>query len=138
MVYLNFIFFRSDGKEFLKDALSEESRAYRRKTLGVNIKITFLSWVLECLEGTCILLVCAFGGERSFRVCAILITILVFIITPCTYILNRETTKQIIVLESWFKGIRAIFMGTSEAQSEVDRIQREIRNASINGKPVDN
>ena len=79
-----------------------------------------------------------FGGEKSIRVCSLLITILIFIITPWTYILNRETTKQIIVLESWFKGIRAIFMGTSEAQSEVDRIQRERRNASINNISVDN
>ena len=118
--------------------MSEESRAYRKKTLGVNIKITFLSWVLECIEGTCILLFLVFGGEKSIRVCSLLITILIFIITPWTYILNRETTKQIIVLESWFKGIRAIFMGTSEAQSEVDRIQRERRNAAINNISVDN
>ena len=57
---------------------------------------------------------------------------MVNVITPCTYILNRETTKQIIVLENWFTGVRAIFMRTTEAQSEVDRLQRERQNAAIN------
>ena len=118
--------------------MSEESRAYRRKTLGINIKITFLSWALECMEGTCVMLFWAFGGERSIRVCSLLIVILIFVITPCTYILNRETTKQIIVLENWFKGVRAIFMRTSEAQSEVDRLQRERHNAAINNVSLDN
>ena len=66
------------------------------------------------------------------------IIILVFVVTPCTYILNRETTKQIIVLENWFKGVRAIFMRTSEAQSEVDRLQRERQNAAINNISLDN
>ena len=126
--------YRSNGREFLRDALSEESRAYRRKTLGVNIKITFLSWVLECLQGVGIMLVWAFGGERSTRISNILITIMVNVITPCTYILNRETTKQIIVLENWFTGVRAIFMRTTEAQSEVDRLQRERQNAAINNR----
>ena len=134
---LHYISYRSNGKEFLRDALSEESRAYRRKTLGINIKITFLSWALECMEGTCIMLFWAFGGEKSARVCSLLITILIFIITPCTYILNRETTKQIIVLENWFKGVRAIFMRTSEAQSEVERLQRERQNAAINNVSLD-
>ena len=134
----HYISLRSDGKEFLRDALSEESRAYRRKTLGINIKITFLSWALECMEGTCIMLFWAFGGEKSARVCSLLITILIFIITPCTYILNRETTKQIIVLENWLKGVRAIFMRTSEAQSEVDRLQRERHNAAIHNISLHN
>ena len=102
---------------------------YRRKTVSINIKITFLSWVLECIAGTGMILFWAFGGERSIRISAILITFLLFVFTPCTYILNRETTKQIIVLENWLKGVQYIFIGASEAQSEVERLERVRQNA---------
>ena len=33
-----------------------------------------------------------------------------FVVIPSTYVLNRETTKQIIVLENWFMAIRSVFM----------------------------
>ena len=79
--------------------------------------------------GTGMILFWAFGGERSIRISAILITFLLFVFTPCTYILNRETTKQIIVLENWLKGVQYIFMGASEAQSEVERLERVRQNA---------
>ena len=43
------------------------------------------------------MLVWAFADGQQFRVSALLIQLNALIITPCTYILNRETTKQIIV-----------------------------------------
>ena len=117
--------FRSDGKDFLKKALSEDARRYRRQNISVNIKITFLSWVLECLEGATIILVWALGfGKKSHKVSGIIGPLIVFVATPCTYILNRETTKQIIVMENWLKGLRSTFMNTEETQAEVARLQR--------------
>ena len=127
--------FRSDGKDFLKEALSEDARRYRRQNISVNIKITFLSWILECLEGATIILVWALGfGKKSHKVSGIIGPLIVFIATPCTYILNRETTKQIIVMENWLKGLRSTFMNAEETQAEVARLQRVYFNVSQVGQ----
>ena len=118
--------FRSDGKDFLKKALSEDARRYRRQNISVNIKITFLSWIFECLEGATIILVWALGfGEKSHKISGIIVPLISFIAIPCTYILNRETTKQMIVMEDWLKGIRSTFMNAEEAQAEVARLERD-------------
>ena len=121
--------FRSDGKDFLKKALSEDARRYRRQNISVNIKITFLSWILECLEGATIILVWALGfGEKSHKISGLLVPFISFIAIPCTYILNRETTKQMIVMEDWLKGLRSTFMNAEEAQAEVARLERDYFN----------
>ena len=41
---------------------------------------------------------------RLFDIC------LIFIVLPSTYILNRETTKEIIALRNWYQGIKSIFV----------------------------
>ena len=115
----------NNGKEFLNEVLSEDARRYRRKTISVNIKITFLSWVLECMGGIGAIVVWVFIGNESFQLYGLFLQILGLIIIPCTYILNRETTKQIIVLENWMKGIQSTFMTVEEAQSEIQRLQRQ-------------
>ena len=35
---------------------------------------------------------------------------MLFIILPCTYIINSEKTKEIIVLQNWYQGIRSILL----------------------------
>ena len=40
---------------------------------------------------------------RLFDIC------LTYIVLPCTYVLNREVTKQKIVLGNWYQGIKSIF-----------------------------
>ena len=112
----------------MKDALSEGARRYRRQTVSVNIKITFLSWAMECVEGFTIILIWLLGGEKSHSISGVVVPLISFVAIPCTYILNRETTKQIIVLENWFKGMRSTFLTTQEAQIEVDRLQRAFFN----------
>ena len=42
---------------------------------------------------------------------------------------RKETAKQIIVLENWLKGVQYIFISASEAQSEVERLERVRKNA---------
>ena len=117
--------YSTNGKEFLNEVLSEDARRYRRKTISVNIKITFLSWALECMGGIGAIVVWVFIGNESFQLYGLFLQILGLIIIPCTYILNRETTKQIIVLENWMKGIQSTFMTVEEAQSEIQRLQRQ-------------
>ena len=121
--------FRSDGKDFLKKTLSENARRYRRQTISVNIKLTFLSWIFECLEGALIILVWALNfGEKSHKISGLLIPFFTLVAIPSTYILNRETTKQMIVMEDWLKGLRSTFMNAEEAQAEVARLERDYFN----------
>ena len=65
---------------------------------------------------------------KAFRFSALLVQIVSFVIVPCTYILNRETTKQIIVLEDWWNGFKATVMKLEDAESKVQRLEAERRN----------
>ena len=117
-------FFRSQGKEFLKRALSEDCQKYRRQLISVNIKITFLSWALECTTGIGIILLWAITAEeRIYRMFSLFIQFIAFVIIPCTYVLNRETTKQIIVLENWLNGLKATILNLEDAEVKVQRLE---------------
>ena len=105
---------------------------YRRQTVSVNIKITFLSWAFECVEGVGIILIWAFAEEKAFRFSGLFVMLVTFVVIPCTYILNRETTKQIIVLEDWLSGIKAMIMKREDAEVIVERLEAERRNNALN------
>ena len=96
--------------------------------ISVNIKITFLSWAMECFEGISMVMVWAFAEEKAFRISALIIQFVVLVLTPCTYILNRETTKQIIVLEDWLNGLKATVLKREDAEVKVNRLEAERRN----------
>ena len=51
-----------------------------------------------------------------------------FVIVPCTYILNRETTKQIIVLEDLLNGLKATVMKREDVEVRVQRLEAQRRN----------
>ena len=121
-----------NGKEFLKRTLSEESRKYRRQMVSVNIKITFLTWALECIIGISIIFVWVFAEEKAFRISGLFIQIIMLVIVPCTYILNRETTKQIIVLEDLLNGLKAMVMKREDVEVKVQRLVAERRNNAQN------
>ena len=101
--------YRSQGKNFLKDALSEDQLRFRRKQVRVNIKVTFLSWIIETTAGIALLITWIFASERSIHLFRAFIILVAFVFTPSTYILNRETTKQIIILENWLKDFKPYF-----------------------------
>ena len=133
---LIFYYFRQNGKEFLTRALSDECRKYRHQAVSVNIKITFLSWAFECAEGIGVILVWAFAEEKSFRFAALFLQFNALVLTPCTYILNRETTKQIIILENWLNGLKATVMNLDDAELKIQRLERErFNNAQANVQP---
>ena len=84
---------------------------------------------MEFCTGIGVILAWAFAGEKSIsiHVYRIFLTIISFIVTPFTYILNREVTKQIIVLENWMKGIKTTIMNGQEAAELLEGIERQIR-----------
>ena len=67
-------------------------------------------------------------GEKTQKVSGLIVPLISFIAIPCTYILNRETIKQMIVMEDWLKGIRSTFMNVEEAQAEVARLEKDYFN----------
>ena len=96
----------------MRRGLSNEIRRTRRQRINVNIYISFLSWVLEFLLGVFNFTVYILSEHvvlytHWFR---LLDSFMLFIILPCTYIINSEKTKEIIVLQNWYKGIRSILL----------------------------
>ena len=107
---------RDDDSEVRRGSLSNEFRRMSRQRISVNIYISFLSWVLEFIVGFLwISLVIAqyiFWEDVDFvhRWHRLLDASMLIIILPCSYIINSEKTKEIIVLQNWYQGIRSIFL----------------------------
>ena len=78
------------------------------------------------------MLIWAFAEEKTFRFSGLFIVLVTFVVIPCTYILNRETTKQIIVLENWLSGLKATIMKREDAEVIVERLEAERRNNALN------
>ena len=100
---------RTEGSEFLNQVLDNDCLLIRRRTNRVNIKITFLSWTLEFLTGIFVILVRVYKINQLIHWAYLIDVCLVFVVIPCTYVLNREVTKQIIVFGNWYQGIKSIF-----------------------------
>ena len=107
------ITFRIQERIFQNPALNNETKNWHRRTDSVSFQITFLSWILEFIGGSFIFIAyMVYGrGHVGLSKCLSLFDIcLTFIVLPCTYILNREVTKQKIVLGNWYQGIKSIFI----------------------------
>ena len=101
--------FRSQASDFLNRRLGEESKQIRRRRYTVNIMVTFLSWALEFVSGMFVLLARVLKISNLIHWSYLIDVCLVFVVIPCTYLLNREITKQIIVFGNWYQGFRSIF-----------------------------
>ena len=66
-------------------------------------------------------LLVATGATISLHLMRLAGWVLGFVIIPFIYILNREVTKQIIVLENWYEGIKSAFISVDEAEEIVER-----------------
>ena len=102
--------------------LSDESKQMRRRRNSINIKITLLSWILEFISGMFILVVRRlrkndYLSARMMNWMVFIDVFLYFVVIPCTYVLNREVTKRIIIMENWYQGIKSIFFGRHSSNS---------------------
>ena len=121
---VNLFISRHLGREYLSRALSEENKRYRLKKISVSIKITFLTWALEFSVGVSVLVFWLLMGKEYRNLLLLVNWTIIFIILPCTYVLNREVTTQIIAMESWVSGIRSIFMSKEEQDREIERLDQ--------------
>ena len=86
--------FRHMGSEYLARALSEDNKRYRQKNLSVNIKIACFTWLLEFSVGVSVIIFWLLAGKHHQNLLRLINWIIIFIILPLAYILNREVTKQ--------------------------------------------
>ena len=86
----------------------------------MNIKITFLAWFVEFLNGLVGIVFWQIGSRRYFHLWRLWGQTLSFVLIPIAYTLNREVTKQIIVLEDWYNGIKSVFLSRKEAEAIVE------------------
>ena len=112
-------YFRTQGSDFLNRALRTERQQIRRRTNRVNIIITFLSWALEFLSGIFVILARVLKCQSIIHWMYLVDLCLVFVIIPCTYVLNREVTKQIIVFGNWYQGVKSIIFSNSPHSNQV-------------------
>ena len=121
----SYSYFRTQTGGFIDRLLSDESKQMRRRTNLINIKITFLSWIFEFMSGIFLLVLGLLreNGHLSTKTFDLLYYIdifLYFVIIPCTYVLNREVTKRIILMESWYQGVKSIFCGRHSSNSAAE------------------
>ena len=119
--------------ETLARALSEDNKRFRQKNMSVNIKIAFVTWVLEFSVGMGVLIFWFFVGNNEYLNFLRLFNWTIYlIILPFMYILNREVTKTIIIMENWVAGIRSIFMSREQQNQEVERLERLYQRNQLN------
>ena len=94
----------------MKEALSDFSQNVRSRTRTINIKVTFISWMVEFVTGITFLLLTTFGNERFRPYYTIFYVTSMGVAVPLTYIINRDVTKEKILIKGWQYGIRSIFM----------------------------
>ena len=82
---------------------------------------------MEFLTGFTAIIFAMLGGKTYFRWIRLFVWIIGFVVTPITYVLNREVTKQIIVFENWYTGIRSAFWSRQEAENFLEIIERNRR-----------
>ena len=95
----------------MKNILPDSSLQRRRRVNNVNMKTTFICWLVE-FAGS---FLCIFGpfitGHRNvgWGIIQVLILMVYFILLPCTYLMNSSETKNKIADFNWVSGVSVVF-----------------------------
>ena len=95
--------------------LSENAKARRRKLNDVNIKVTFMIWLIEFVGSFIQIFIPKIvgHGQVGTGAGAIFVVSLYFVLLPFAYLINSSDIKHTIVDESWFHAVRGIFSRTN-------------------------
>ena len=95
--------------------LSEKSKARRHKLNDVNIKVTFIVWLIEFVASILLIFIPKIFGHGQVGTGAgtIFVSLFYFLLLPFSYLINSSDIKGEIVDESWFHAIRGIFNRTN-------------------------
>ena len=91
--------------------LSEKTKVRRRKLIEVNIKVTFLLWLIEFVGSIILIFVpTIFGhGQTGTTTGNIFVVMFYFVLLPFCYLVNTSDVKLTIAEESWYLAMRGIF-----------------------------
>ena len=80
---------------------------------------------MEFISGVTVIAVWLLKEQKSplTYVQKLFIQCMIFLVIPTTYVLNREVTKQIIVLENWCTGMKSIFMSREQVVPLINQLQ---------------
>ena len=79
--------------------------------MEVNIKVTFILWLIEFVGSILLLFTpTIFGhGQTGTTTGNIFVVLFYFVLLPFFYLVNSSDVKLTIAEESWFRAIRGIF-----------------------------
>ena len=118
VIIIIFTYFRSQQNAVIRLQLSDQVRNMRKRTLMVNIEIQALAWALEFVAGNSTTLILLLEGTKIKKWVLLMDVLTFYILIPATYVINRDITKQIIILNDWSKGIKSIFVSDRKKQTE--------------------
>ena len=96
----NDIFFRENEEslEKLRQLLTDAHKIRRRRRILLNIHITVIAWLLECLGSISVFLMIFLTPENGTTRGLQLITgVMYFIVVPSVYLMNSSDVKSVIV-----------------------------------------
>ena len=94
----------------MKAVLTEFYQHVRSRNRTINIKVTFISWMVEFITGITFLLCTTFGTVQLRPYYTLFYVTSMCVFAPATYVINRDITKDKILESGWLHGIRSIFM----------------------------
>ena len=101
-----------------KTGLCSRSKNRRAQICQVNIKVNFLSWIVEFLGCMTIALNFLVIGNRSNAMTGLIVILTMsvyMVILPCTFLINSSAGINTIVDQSWFDAISRIFKPVQES-----------------------
>ena len=112
LIRINFVDRKQMNDEVkLKKILPESCLQRRRRVNNVNMKTTFICWLVEFIGSVLFIFGPFVTGHRNvgWGVIQVLVLMVYFILLPLTYLINSSESKNAIADSNWMSGIFAMF-----------------------------
>ena len=98
--------YRSQDKDFIEMALSEDYRRRRHRRYTISIQMTVISWILEMVTGIIAMVTTLFFSHHEIfntttQTLMFIYIFLYFVAIPGSYLLSTEVLKNLIVKRGW-------------------------------------
>ena len=119
-MYLFFIcvlIFRLLLNDKVRDILSDRAKKRRAEICQVNIKVTFIVWLVEFFGCMTMAIDFLVVGSRSNALTGLLRTLTIlayFVLLPVTFLVNCHETKEAIMDSSWRTALEGIFKSSKK------------------------
>ena len=98
--------YRSQDKDFIEMALSEDYRRRRHRRYTISIQMTVISWILEMVTGIIAMATTLFFSHHEIfntttQTLMFIYIFLYFVAIPGSYLLSTEVLRSLIVERGW-------------------------------------